>query len=348
MPQPLLTVEKLGVEFKTDDGIVRAVDDVSFSVAPGETLGIAGESGSGKSVTNLALMGLIPKPPGRIVSGRALFHPPEGPSGDLLTMSQDDLRKVRGRRIAMIFQDPMTSLNPLLTVAEQLTEMTELHLGYSRQEALDHAIEMLKKVGIPSAEKRVHEYPHQFSGGMRQRVMIAMALSCKPDLLIADEPTTALDVTIQAQILELLREMQQEDANKKMSIIFITHDLGVMANICDRVVVMYGGRIVEEAPVDELFARPRHPYTLGLLRSRPRIDSVRGAKLEPIPGQPPDLTNLPPGCAFHPRCKFAQDICRINRPDLRPSPTGGRFACHFDILPLVAAESAAVAAGRST
>jgi oligopeptide transport system ATP-binding protein len=337
MTRPLLTVEKLGVEFKTDDGIVRAVDDVSFSVAPGETLGIAGESGSGKSVTNLALMGLIPKPPGRIVSGRALFHPPEGPSGDLLTMSQDDLRKVRGRRIAMIFQDPMTSLNPLLTVAEQLTEMTELHLGYSRAEALDHAIKMLRKVGIPSAEKRVHEYPHQFSGGMRQRVMIAMALSCKPDLLIADEPTTALDVTIQAQILELLREMQQEDENKKMSIIFITHDLGVMANICDRVVVMYGGRIVEEAPVDELFARPRHPYTLGLLRSRPRIDSVRGAKLEPISGQPPDLTNLPPGCAFHPRCKFAQDICRTNRPELRPAPTGGRFACHFDILPLVAA-----------
>ena len=348
MTRPLLQVESLGVEFKTDDGVVRAVDDVSFSVAPGETLGIAGESGSGKSVTNLALMGLIPKPPGRIVSGRALFHPPEGPSGDLLTMSPADLRSVRGRRIAMIFQDPMTSLNPLLTVAQQLTEMTELHLGHSHEEALAHAIKMLKKVGIPSAEKRVHEYPHQFSGGMRQRVMIAMALSCKPDLLIADEPTTALDVTIQAQILELLREMQQEDKNRKMSIIFITHDLGVMANICDRVVVMYGGRIVEEAPVDELFARPRHPYTLGLLNSRPRIDGPRGERLEPIPGQPPDLTNLPTGCAFHPRCKFAQDICRANRPILRPSATDSCFACHFDILPLVAAEKNATPSRGAT
>ena len=335
MSNVLLTVDGLGVEFKTDDGVVRAVDDVSFSVAPGETLGIAGESGSGKSVTNLALMGLIPKPPGRIVGGRALFQ-----GVDLLTMPAEQLRKVRGRKIAMIFQDPMTSLNPLLTVAEQLTEMTQLHLGHTPRQALDHAIMMLERVGIPGAAQRVHEYPHQFSGGMRQRVMIAMALSCGPDLLIADEPTTALDVTIQAQILELLNELQREQG---MAIIFITHDLGVMANICKRVVVMYGGRIVEEAPVDELFARPRHPYTLGLLNSRPRIDAPRGTRLEPIPGQPPDLTNLPPGCAFHPRCKFAQDICRVSRPELRLSPTGGRFACHFDILPLIGSEPALAA-----
>jgi len=346
MAQPLLKVESLGVEFKTDDGVVRAVDDVSFAIAPGETLGIAGESGSGKSVTNLALMGLIPTPPGRIVAGRAEFRPRDGSGGDLLTMSPEELRKLRGRKIAMIFQDPMTSLNPLLTVAEQLTEMTRLHLGYTPEQALAHAIKMLEQVGIPGAAQRVHEYPHQFSGGMRQRVMIAMALSCGPDLLIADEPTTALDVTIQAQILELLRELQRGDESRKqMGIIFITHDLGVMANICNRVVVMYGGRIVEEAPVDELFARPRHPYTLGLLRSRPRLDAARDERLEPIPGQPPDLTNLPSGCAFHPRCKFAQDICKTQRPELRPSPTGGRFACHFDILPLVAAEAEVVRHG---
>ncbi|MCE9607145.1 MAG: ABC transporter ATP-binding protein [Planctomycetia bacterium] len=337
MSQALLTVDSLGVEFKTDDGIVRAVDDVSFSIAPGETLGIAGESGSGKSVTNLALMGLIPKPPGKIVAGQALFQ-----GADLLTMPAERLRKIRGRRIAMIFQDPMTSLNPLLTVAEQLTEMTRLHLGHTPRQALDHAVAMLDRVGIPGASKRVLEYPHQFSGGMRQRVMIAMALSCNPDLLIADEPTTALDVTIQAQILELLRELQRDQG---MAIIFITHDLGVMANICRRVVVMYGGRIVEEAPVDELFARPRHPYTLGLLRSRPRLDSPRGERLEPIPGQPPDLTRLPSGCAFHPRCKFAADICRTQRPELRPSPTDGRFACHFDILPLVDAPQGALLHG---
>jgi oligopeptide transport system ATP-binding protein len=335
MSNVLLTVEALGVEFKTDEGVVRAVDDVSFSVAPGETLGIAGESGSGKSVTNLALMGLIPKPPGRIVGGRALFQ-----GVDLLTMPAEQLRKVRGRKIAMIFQDPMTSLNPLLTVAEQLTEMTRLHLNHTPRQALDHAITMLERVGIPGAAQRVHEYPHQFSGGMRQRVMIAMALSCGPELLIADEPTTALDVTIQAQILELLNELQREQG---MAIIFITHDLGVMANICKRVVVMYGGRIVEEASVDELFTRPRHPYTLGLLNSRPRIDAPRGERLEPIPGQPPDLTKLPSGCAFHPRCKFAQDICRVQRPDLRLSPNGGRFACHFDILPLIGSEPALAA-----
>jgi oligopeptide transport system ATP-binding protein len=327
MPQPLLSVENLKVEFRTDDGVVRAVDDVSFSISAGETLGLAGESGSGKSVTNLALMGLIPQPPGRITGGRALFR-----GDDLLTMPAERLRKIRGRHVAMIFQDPMTSLNPLLTVAEQLTEMTRLHLGHTAKQALEHAVTMLERVGIPAAGRRVNEYPHQFSGGMRQRVMIAMALSCNPELLIADEPTTALDVTIQAQILELMAELQREHGT---AIILITHDLGVMANLCRRAAVMYAGRIIEERAIDDLFADPRHPYTLGLLRSRPRIDADRSARLVPIPGQPPDLTRVPPGCAFHPRCPFVLERCRSERPLLRPAEglpsDGGQFACHVDI-----------------
>jgi oligopeptide transport system ATP-binding protein len=323
MSQPLLSVENLQVEFRTDDGVVRAVDDVSFAISAGETLGLAGESGSGKSVTNLALMGLIPQPPGRITGGRALFR-----GDDLLAMPEDRLRKIRGRHIAMIFQDPMTSLNPLLTVAEQLTEMTRLHLGHSPKQALDHAVAMLERVGIPAAGRRVNEYPHQFSGGMRQRVMIAMALSCNPELIIADEPTTALDVTIQAQILELMAELQREHGT---AIVLITHDLGVMANLCRRAAVMYAGRIVEEGPIDEVFAAPRHPYTLGLLRSRPRIDADRSERLVPIPGQPPDLTRVPPGCAFHPRCPFVLGRCSVVRPELRESGGGGRFACHVDI-----------------
>ncbi|MBL9085318.1 MAG: ABC transporter ATP-binding protein [Planctomycetales bacterium] len=327
MANPLLQVENLTVEFRTDDGVVRAVNDVSFHVEAGETLGVAGESGSGKSVTNLAMLRLIPTPPGRIVGGRALFK-----GEDLLTMTSERLRKIRGRHIAMIFQDPMTSLNPLMTVADQLTEVTRLHLGHTAKQARDHAVTMLERVGIPAAARRVNDYPHQFSGGMRQRVMIAMALSCKPEVLIADEPTTALDVTIQAQILELIRELQEQQGT---AVILITHDLGVMANSCRRVAVMYAGRIVEEAPVDALFYHPRHPYTLGLLNSRPKLEADGSSKLQPIAGQPPNLADLPAGCAFHPRCPFAIERCRTERPLLRPAPTGNLFACHVDVTTAV-------------
>ncbi|MBI1900634.1 MAG: ABC transporter ATP-binding protein [Planctomycetia bacterium] len=320
---PLLQVEDLRVQFHTDDGVVRAVDGASFNLEPGEALGIVGESGSGKSVTNLAILGLIPQPPGKIDSGRALFH-----GRDLLKMSQKELQTVRGHKIAMIFQDPMTSLNPFLTVAEQLTEVTRLHLKYTAKRALDHAVTMLERVGIPAAARRVHDYPHQFSGGMRQRVMVAMALSCKPEIIIADEPTTALDVTIQAQILDLMRQLQREEGT---AIILITHSLGVVANLCGRVSVMYAGKFVEEAPVDRLFARPRHPYTLGLLQSIPRLDEKRGDRLHPIQGQPPDMIRLPSGCAFHPRCPFKVDKCVEEVPPLFTSPEGTRYACFVDV-----------------
>ncbi|MEK6247444.1 MAG: ABC transporter ATP-binding protein, partial [Planctomycetales bacterium] len=273
MADPLLQVEDLAVQFKTDEGIVQAVDGVSFHVQSGETIGIVGESGSGKSVTNLAIMGLVPRPPGRVTRGRALYS-----GQDLLTMSQRSLSHIRGNRVAMIFQDPMTSLNPFLTIADQLTEVTMLHLRHDRSTALNHAIEMLEKVGIPAAAQRIGDFPHQFSGGMRQRVMIAMALSCKPDLLIADEPTTALDVTIQAQILDLMKQLQQQEGT---DIIMITHDMGVVANICHRVNVMYAGRFVEEATIDALFTDPRHPYTIGLLESIPRISEMDEQRLEP-------------------------------------------------------------------
>jgi oligopeptide transport system ATP-binding protein len=324
VPDPLLQVEGLKVEFRTDEGVVRAVDGVSFSVAAGETLGIVGESGSGKSVTNLALLGLVPQPPGKVTAGRALFR-----GRDLLAMSGQELRGVRGHKIAMIFQDPMTALNPFLTVEEQLTEATRLHLGHTRRQAREHAVDMLEQVGIPSPARRIADYPHQFSGGMRQRVMIAMALSCQPDLLIADEPTTALDVTIQAQILELIKRIQERHGT---AVVLITHDLGVVANVCHRVNVMYAGRIVEEASVHDLFHRPLHPYTLGLLGSIPRTDAARGDQLSPIEGQPPDLTRLPPGCAFEPRCKFRIERCRREAPPLFPAPAGeGRFACYVDV-----------------
>ncbi len=315
---PLLDINDLHVEFRTDTGVVRAVDGVTFAVGAGETLGIVGESGSGKSVTSLAIMGLVPRPPGHVSGGPVLFQ-----GQDLLKFNQRQLANVRGNRIAMIFQDPMTSLNPFLTVADQLMEVTRLHLKYSRRKALDYAVEMLERVGIPAAGRRVFEYPHQFSGGMRQRVMIAMAVSCKPQLLIADEPTTALDVTIQAQILELMAELQKAEGT---TIILITHDLGVVANTCRRVLVMYGGRLVEEAAVDDIFARPKHPYTVGLLKSIQRLDSVQKS-LTPIPGQPPDLTALPPGCYFQPRCPNAIDRCTVEYPPWFAGADGQRFAC---------------------
>jgi oligopeptide transport system ATP-binding protein len=315
---PLLEIENLGVEFHTGDGIVRAVDGISLAIEPGETLGIVGESGSGKSVSSLAILGLVPQPPGKITSGRAMFE-----GQNLLTMLERQLVHIRGNRIAMIFQDPMTSLNPFLTIGQQLTEVTRLHLRYTHEQALKHAIEMLERVGIPSPARRIDDYPHQFSGGMRQRVMIAMALACKPALLIADEPTTALDVTIQAQILELMKQLQQAEGT---AIILITHDLGVVANICRRVNVMYAGRFVEEAPVDDLFARPRHPYTQGLLQSIPRLDAAQET-LTPIRGQPPDLIHLPTGCAFHPRCPNIIDRCPRDVPPLYPGDNEVRYAC---------------------
>ncbi|MFI4875354.1 MAG: ABC transporter ATP-binding protein [Blastopirellula sp. JB062] len=321
-PEPLLSVENLRVEFHTDDGLVTAVRGVDWDLRPGETLGVVGESGSGKSVSALALMGLIPQPPGKIASGRALYR-----GRNLLEMSSRELSDIRGNRIAMIFQDPMTALNPFLTVEDQLTEVTRRHLKLSAADATAHAIDMLEKVGIPSASQRVFEYPHQFSGGMRQRVMIAMALSCKPDILIADEPTTALDVTIQAQILELMKELQEQEGT---AIIMITHDLGVIANIAHRVQVMYAGRIVEKASIDDLFQRPCHPYALGLLESAPRVDQLE-AELRPIPGQPPDLSNLPGGFSFRPRCPFSVSDCRDVDPPLIPSQSGGEYACLVNI-----------------
>jgi len=324
MTQPLLEVDDLRVEFSSDDGVVKAVDGVSFELLPGETLGIVGESGSGKSVTNLALLGLIPTPPGRVKSGSAVYR-----DRDLLKLESKQLAEIRGNRVAMIFQDPMTALNPFLTVEDQLCEVTEIHLGHSRKQARAHAVEMLERVGIPGAAQRINNYPHEFSGGMRQRVMIAMALSCKPDVLIADEPTTALDVTIQAQILQLMKDLQREEGT---SIIMITHDLGVVANICHRVMVMYAGKIIERAHVDSLFANPRHPYTLGLLKSIPRIDEQAGETLTPIEGQPPDLAHLQEQCYFRPRCPFVGiDRCSKEFPPDYDRPDGGKFACYVDV-----------------
>jgi oligopeptide transport system ATP-binding protein len=319
MPELLLQVDDLHVHFKTDDGLVRAVNGVSFELKPGETLGIVGESGSGKSVTNLALLGLIPRPPGIIAGGRALYR-----GQDLLSLNVGQLSQIRGRRIAMIFQDPMTALNPFLTVGEQLTEVTRLHLKHSADVARRHAIEMLAKVGIPAADRRIDDYPHQFSGGMRQRVMIAMALSCQPGVLIADEPTTALDVTIQAQMLELIKELQTMQGT---AVILITHSLGVVANVCDRVLVMYAGKIVEEAAVGALFERPQHPYTLGLMQSIPRWDTDTHGPLKAIVGQPPNMLRPPSGCEFHPRCPFVLDKCRSECPPLAAAIHGGKKAC---------------------
>jgi oligopeptide transport system ATP-binding protein len=316
----LLEVKNLRTYFETDDGLVKAVDGVSFELQRGETLGIVGESGSGKSVTNLAILRLVPEPPGKIVSGEVIFK-----GQDILLLPADAVRKIRGRRIAMIFQDPMTSLNPFMKISKQLMEMTELHLGHTRAKAYEHAIRMLETVGIPDARTRADNYPHEFSGGMRQRVMIAMALSCEPELLIADEPTTALDVTIQAQILELIKKLKQETGT---SVILITHDLGVVAGMTDHVIVMYAGKIFEQAKTNELFSRPANPYTKGLLRSVPDPTTEQG-KLYQIPGLPPDVAHLKPGCPFAPRCDRVAEICRREFPPFVEVSPDHYSLCHF-------------------
>ena len=320
---PLLEVNGLKTQFFTQDGVVKAVDGVSWYVDEGETLGIVGESGCGKSVSVLSVMRLIPQPPGKIVEGEVIFD-----GENLLTMADNDIRQVRGNKIAMIFQDPMTSLNPVLTIGRQIGEALELHMGMKKEEARKRSAELLSMVGIPEAEMRLDDYPHQFSGGMRQRAMIAMGLACNPRLLIADEPTTALDVTIQAQIVDLVKRLRDEIG---MAIIWITHDLGVVAGLADRMMVMYAGHAVEEAPVKEVYGDPRHPYTVGLLGSLPRLDEVREDRLESIEGLPPDLIALPPGCPFEPRCVYAIDKCREERPQLEPVGPRHRIACWVDI-----------------
>ncbi|MFF3287858.1 ABC transporter ATP-binding protein [Streptomyces sp. NPDC003023] len=324
---PLLEVRDLHVEFHTRDGVAKAVNGVNYSVDSGETLAVLGESGSGKSVTAQAIMGILDMPPGKIPQGQILFR-----GEDMLTMSNEERRKVRGRKIAMIFQDALSSLNPVLSVGYQLGEMFRVHQGLSKKDAKAKAVELMDKVKIPAAKARVGDYPHQFSGGMRQRIMIAMALALEPDLIIADEPTTALDVTVQAQVMDLLAELQRE---YNMGLILITHDLGVVADVADKIAVMYAGRIVETAPVHELYKRPAHPYTRGLLDSIPRLDQ-KGQELYAIKGLPPNLLKIPSGCAFNPRCPKADDICRTEIPALAPvteqdgSELPGRgSACHF-------------------
>jgi oligopeptide transport system ATP-binding protein len=320
----LLEVQDLKLYFKVKAGKVRAVDGVSFAIKPGEKVGIVGESGCGKSVTALSIMRLIPQPPGEYAGGSVLFD-----GQDLLELPESAMRKIRGSQIGMIFQDPMTCLNPTMTVGKQIAEGLRIHLKLSNEQAQLRAVSLLEQVGIPDASARVNAYPHQFSGGMRQRVMIAMALACNPKLLIADEPTTALDVTVQAQILELIAGISQEFGT---AVIIITHDLGVVAGMTDRVVVMYAGKVVETAPTDELFANPRHPYTLGLLSSVPRLDEQRHAELRTIEGAPPDLLKPPTGCPFMPRCAFARAICRTMPP---LDPIAGKAehqkACWVDV-----------------
>lgn len=318
----LLDITNLKTYFRTREGWVHAVDGVSFSVNEGEKLGVVGESGCGKSVTALSVMRLIPHPPGETLDGSITFG-----EQDLLELSESAMRKVRGRQIGMIFQDPLTSLNPVLTIGYQITESLKLHLGLNSQQAKRRTIELLREVGIPEAERRLNSYPHQFSGGMRQRVMIAIALACRPQLIIADEPTTALDVTVQAQILDLINSISTE---YNSAVILITHDLGVVAGMTDRVVVMYAGHVVEMAPTDELFANPRHPYTLGLLASVPRLDEARQEELTPIEGAPPDLLHPPEGCPFAPRCLFVTNQCK-SPPPLRAVGSGHVTACWYNI-----------------
>ncbi|HSQ21361.1 MAG TPA: ABC transporter ATP-binding protein [Coriobacteriia bacterium] len=317
----LLEVKGLKTHFYTRDGVVKAVDGVTFSLDTGKTLAIVGESGSGKSVTALSLMRLIPDPPGKIVEGSIDFR-----GESVLAMPDDKVRELRGNRIAMIFQDPMTSLNPVYRVGHQIAEALRLHKDMDRKAAEARAVEMLDLVGIPNAAERARDYPHQFSGGMRQRAMIAMALACDPDILIADEPSTALDVTIQAQILELMIELQQRTG---AAIIMITHDLGVVADMANDVMVMYAGKQVEYGTAEEVFYEPQHPYTWGLLDSLPRHDIDEKGTLLPIEGQPPSLIDVPTGCSFHPRCPYAQDVCKVKTPELRDIKGGHLAACHF-------------------
>ncbi|MBI4497164.1 MAG: ABC transporter ATP-binding protein [Chloroflexi bacterium] len=320
----LLQVRDLRTYFFTQEGVVKAVDGISYDLEEGEVLGLVGESGCGKSVSALSLMRLIPWPPGRIVSGEILFE-----GRDLLKLNEDDMRHIRGNRIAMIFQEPMTSLNPVLTIGQQIGEALQLHMGMNNRQARQRSAELLQMVGIPEAARRLDDYPHQFSGGMRQRVMIAMGLSCNPKLLLADEPTTALDVTIQAQILELIKRLTAELGT---AVIIITHNLGVVARYADRVNVMYAGRIIETASARELYANPRHPYTLGLLKSVPRLDEALKEKLDPIEGMPPDLVNVPPGCPFRPRCRFAVEKCAVEYPPFFKVAEKHGAACWVDVV----------------
>ena len=320
---PLLQVKDLRTYFYTEEGVVKAVDGVTYDVAEGETLALVGESGCGKSVSALALLRLIPIPPGRIVSGEVLFE-----NEDLMKLSEEEIRHIRGNKISMVFQEPMTSLNPVLTIGKQLTEAIELHLKLDKQAATQRAIQLLEMVGVAEAERRINDYPHQFSGGMRQRVMIAMALSCNPKLLIADEPTTALDVTIQAQVLEVMARLSREFGT---SVIIITHNLGVVARYADRVNVMYAGKIIETSTAANVYGDPRHPYTLGLLNSVPRLDQMTGEKLVPIEGLPPDLAQLPPGCSFYPRCVYRIDKCKEEYPPLQLVAENHYAACWVDV-----------------
>jgi oligopeptide transport system ATP-binding protein len=322
--RPLLSVEGLAVQFWTARGTIYAVNGISFDIAPGETLGIVGESGCGKSVTSLALLGILPRA-GRAVAGSAIFD-----GQDLLQLSDDDLQAIRGKEIAMIFQDPMTSLNPVLTIGSQIREPLETHFGMDRKEADKRAAELVDRVGIPGAKTRLKDYPHQFSGGMRQRAMIAMALACEPKLLIADEPTTALDVTIQAQILDLLRELVAE---RDTALVLITHDLGVVAGMCQRVNVMYGGMFMETGSAEQVFARPRHPYTLGLLQSVPRLDATRKSALRPIEGSPRDMLQPPQACPFQPRCRYDVEESSKSVPPLVELEPGHKVAC-FNPVPV--------------
>ncbi|ARP72151.1 ABC transporter ATP-binding protein [Streptomyces pluripotens] len=316
----LLEVRDLRVEFRTRDGIARAVNGVSYHVEAGETLAVLGESGSGKSVTAQAVMGILDMPPGRITDGQILFQ-----GQDLLELKEEERRRIRGAGMAMIFQDALSALNPVLSVGDQLGEMFVVHRGMSKKDARARAVELMDRVRIPGAAQRVRDYPHQFSGGMRQRIMIAMALALEPALIIADEPTTALDVTVQAQVMDLLAELQRE---YHMGLVLITHDLGVVADVADRIVVMYAGKIVESAPVHDIYKAPAHPYTRGLLDSIPRLDQ-KGQELYAIKGLPPNLMNIPPGCSFNPRCPMVQDVCHTDPPPLYEVSEERGSACHF-------------------
>ena len=316
---PLLQVQGLRTHFFTADGVVKAVDDITYDVEEGETVALVGESGCGKSVSSMSILQLLPTPPGRVVGGAVIFE-----GRDLLQLHGEEMRRVRGRKIAMIFQEPMTSLNPVMNIETQLTEAMTLQLGITTGQAQRRAVELLEVVGITDPERRVRQYPHEFSGGMRQRVMVAMALSCEPRMIIADEPTTALDVTIQAQILDLLQDLSRD---RGMALLLITHNLGVVARYAHRINVMYAGRIVEQGLCRDIFARPAHPYTIGLLQSVPRLDRAKGSELNAIVGQPPDLGRLPDGCHFRPRCPFAVERCALEYPPLQDAGAQHRSAC---------------------